>query len=78
MTSIFIFSSNTIVEPEIIPPMLPIKIASDGFTYAQEAVIDTKPAKGPEIINIGSGFFITIIPMMLEKIKPEEADKNVL
>ena len=56
-SSILTFSSNTIVEPEIIPPMLPIKIASAGSTYAQDAVIETNPASGPVIINNGSGFF---------------------
>ena len=29
-------------------------------------------------MNSGSGFFIIITPIMLEKIKPNEADKNVL
>ena len=41
-------------------------------------MIDTNPANGPVIINKGSGFFIMKIPMTLEKIKPNEADKNVL
>ncbi len=33
---------------------------------------------GPVIINKGSGFFKTRIPMMLEKISPKDADKKVL
>ena len=39
--------------------MDPIIIASVGSTNAQDAVIETSPAIGPVIINIGSGFFIT-------------------
>ena len=41
-------------------------------------MIETKPARGPVIINKGSGFFKTSIPIILEKISPKEADKKVL
>ena len=53
-------------------------IAFEGATKAQDAVIETNPAIGPVIINIGSGFFITIIPMILEEISPADAAINVL
>ena len=41
-------------------------------------MIETNPASGPVIINKGSGFFKTRMPMILEKISPKEADKKVL
>ena len=58
-SSTLIFSNNKIPDPDTRPPIEPIIIASVGSTYAQDAVIDTKPAIGPVIMNIGSGFFIT-------------------
>ena len=58
--------------------MLPIKIASAGSTYAQDAVIETNPASGPVIINNGSGFFKIRMPIILDKMSPKDADKKVL
>ena len=63
--------------PDKTPATAPIIIAFAGETKAQDAVIPTNPAIGPVIINIGSGFLKTIIPIMLDEISPADAAMNV-